>query len=394
MNFDNLKNLMDHFVNSGYAPGNTVLVYLDGKEVFNYTCGYSDMENKIPMTGKEHFNLYSCSKVTTVTAALKLLEQGKFLVTDPLYEYMPEFKEMYVRDEAGNIRKAEKNIKILNLFNMTAGFTYDVEAPWVEKAKKLTDGKMYTSKAMTLISDEPLAFEPGDRFQYSLCHDVLGALVEVVSGRKFRDYVKENIFDPLEMNESVYHLTDDIRSKMAVQYRFVPTGQEGKFNIVEAQKSGAAKDGSFVDVGVERSSNLQGPEFDSGGSGIISTADDYIKLIAALANMGTGLTGEQILSPATVELMRTNTLNEAQLKTFDWKQLIGYGYGMGVRTMMDRAAAGSLSNVGEFGWGGAAGATVLSDPKLKLAVVYLKHTLNPREGYYMPRLRNALYSCL
>jgi len=119
-----------------------------------------------------------------------------------------------------------------------------------------------------------------------------------------------------------------------------------------------------------------------------------MKLIAALANMGTGLNGEQILSKNTVELLRTNTLTENQLKTFDWKQLIGYGYGMGVRTMMDRAKAGSLSNIGEFGWGGAAGATVLADPKIKLAAVYLKHTLNPREGYYMPRLRNALYSCL
>ncbi|MBQ8588042.1 MAG: serine hydrolase, partial [Clostridia bacterium] len=319
---------------------------------------------------------------------------GKFLVTDPLYEYIPEFKDMYVRDENGNVKKVEKDIKILNLFNMTAGFTYDVEAPWVEKAKKHTDGKLYTSQAMRFIAEEPLAFEPGERFLYSLCHDVLGAFVEIVSGKKFRDYVKENIFDPLGMNDSAYHLTDEIRSNMAAQYRFVPTGAEEKFNIVEAQKSGDAKDGCFVDVGLNRGSNLQGPEFDAGGSGIISTADDYMKLIAALANMGTGLNGEQILSKNTVELLRTNTLTENQLKTFDWRQLIGYGYGMGVRTMMDRAKAGSLSNVGEFGWGGAAGATVLADPSIRLAAVYLKHTLNPREAYYMPRLRNAIYSCL
>ena len=92
--------------------------------------------------------------------------------------------------------------------------------------------------------------------------------------------------------------------------------------------------------------------------------------------------------------MRTNSLNENQIKTFNWKQLAGYGYGLGVRTMMDRIEGGSLSNIGEFGWGGAAGASVYIDPEIGLSAVYAKHTLNPREEYYQPRIRNVLYSCL
>ena len=127
---------------------------------------------------------------------------------------------------------------------------------------------------------------------------------------------------------------------------------------------------------------------------VTTTVSDYVKLAAALANYGMGVTGERILSPCTVELMRTNTLDENQIKTFNWRQLAGYGYGLGVRTMIDKAAGGSNGNIGEFGWGGAAGASVYIDPSINMAAVYAKHTLNPREEYYQPRVRNVIYSCL
>ena len=393
MDFSKLKNLMNDFVDDGYTPGNTVLVYVDNKEAFNYSSGYSDFSKRKIMTGNEYFNLWSCSKITTVVAGLQLLEKGKFLLTDPLYEYMPEFKDMYVKKEDGQLIKATKNITVQNLFNMTAGFTYDTDSKAFEKAKKLTNGKMNTDVVIKCLAEEPLAFEPGERFLYSLCHDVLGRFVEVVSGMKFRDYVKENIFEPLGMSCSTYHPDAEIKSKMATQYKFIPDGSGDEFDLVEAQKNGCAKNGVFVDVGVENE-YIFGDEYDSGGAGIISTVTDYIKLAAALADYGKGLNGARILSKTSVELMRKNSLNEQQLKTYDWQQLKGYGYGLGVRTMLDIAEAGAISRAGEFGWGGAAGATVIVDPEIGLSAVYLKHTLNPREEYYMPRLRNVLYSCL
>ena len=395
MNFENLRNLMQHFVKDGYAPGNNVLVFIDGKEKFRYTCGYSDVENKIPMTGMEHFNLYSCTKITTVVAALKLFERGKFLLSDPLWEYMPEYKTMYVKKDNGEICEAKNEIKILNLFNMTAGFTYDEDTPAIEKARELTDGAMDNEVVAKCLSEEPLAFEPGERFLYSLCHDVLACFVEKVSGMKFRDYVRKNIFEPLGMDDTAFHLTDDMRKNMAAQYRFVfNKADKEKFNLVEEQKNCVAKNGYFVNIGINRGSPLQGPQYESGGAGLISTADDYIKLAAALANLGTGINGERILAPNTVELMRTNSLTLEQMPSYDWKQLKGYGYGLGVRTLMDKITAGSLSNIGEFGWGGAAGASVFIDPSIGLSAIYLKHTVSPREPYYMPRVRNAIYSCL
>lgn len=393
MSFEKLKMLMDELVEKDYAPGNTVTVFLEGKEIFNYSCGYSDLENALPMTGNEYLYMYSCSKIATVTAAMQLLERGKILLTDPLYDYIPEYKEMYVKNKNGEIVPAKKPITIQNLFNMTAGLSYDTNTEAFKKANSLTNGKMNTDTVVRCLSAETLLFEPGDMFNYSLCHDVLGGLVEVVSGKKFREYVLENIFKPLDMKQSSYHLTPEIKKCMAKQYRFVENQNSESFDMVKAQQSGNARKGTFIEEGYGNSL-IFGDEYDSGGAGIISTVQDYVKLASALANYGMGLNGERILSPSSVDLMRTNTLNESQLKSFNWKQLSGYGYGLGVRTMIDKAKGGSLGNVGEFGWGGAAGTSVFIDPQINLAAVYAKHTLNPREEYYQPRVRNTLYACL
>lgn len=393
MNFSKLENLMNHFVSEGYAPGNTVEVYLKGNKVYEYSCGYSDIASKKPMEGNEHFFLYSCSKVATVTAALQLVEKGIIMLNDPLWEYIPEYRDMYIKSPSGELVKATKDIKILNLFNMTAGFTYDTTTPSFQKARELTNGKMDTDVVVRCFASEPISFEPGTTFQYSLCHDVLAGLVSIVTGKKFRDYMKENIFDPLGMNDTTYKLTENIKNNMATQYTLVPENHEGNMDIVAAQTNGASKIGVFKDNGLNNILVL-GDEYDSGGAGIISTVSDYAKLICALAGKGTGANGERILSPGTVELMCTNTLNEEQLKTFNWKQLEGYGYGLGVRTLIDKVKGSSLGSLGEFGWGGAAGASVYADPSIGLAAVYAKHCLNPFEEYYQPRVRNVIYSCL
>lgn len=391
MDFTNLKNFMDHMA-AEHTPGNAIEVYLDGKQVFRYFTGYSDLATQAPLTGDEMYNIYSCSKVTTVTAATQLLERGKILLTEPLSEYIPEFKDMDIKKEDGSLVKAQNPITIGDLFSMTAGFTYNFNTEGFAKARELTNGKMDTVTTIKCMAMDPLQFEPGTHWAYSLCHDVLAALVSVVSGQKFRDYVKENIFDPLEMKESVYHHTEETLKRTATQYSFVPAGNEN-FDIVEAQKYGCAKEGMFKDVG-KGVSHILGEEYDSGGAGIITTVADYAKLMAALANYGMGLTGERILSQYSVDLMRTNRLNEMQLKDFNWRQLKGCGYGLGVRTHIRPDQSGVISSLGEFGWGGAAGATAIIDPSIKLGVFYAQHTLNPREEYYQPRLRNVVYSCL
>ena len=392
MDFTNLKNFMDDMA-SNHTPGAVAEVYYGGKKVFRYACGYSDLASQTMMTGEEMFNIYSCSKVATVTAGAQLLEKGKFLLSDPLAEYIPEFAKMQIKQADGTLIEAKNQITIGDLFSMTAGFTYNMKSAGFERAREMTAGRMDTVETIRCMAIDPLSFEPGTHWRYSLCHDVLGALISVISGQKFRDYVKENIFEPLGMQESVYHYTEETLKKTATMYSFVVDGQED-YDIVEAQKYGSAKSGIFMDVGKNNNSCILGEEYDSGGGGIITTVADYAKLTAALANYGMGLTGERILSAHTVDLMRTNRLNEQQLKDFCWKQLAGYGYGLGVRTHIDRAKSGMNSNLGEFGWGGAAGATVIVDPQINLGVFFAQHTLNPREEYYQPRLKNVVYSCL
>lgn len=384
MNFEYMKNFMDSLT-EWIIPGNSVVIYKDGKKVFEYSSGYSDLEKKIKKTGEEQLYIYSCSKVATVTAALQLYEQGKFLLSDPLYEYLPEFKKMYVKD-GDRIKAAENPITIRDLFTMTAGLSYATNTPAFEKARKLTDGKMDTRTVIKCLAEEPLLFEPGARWNYSLCHDVLAVLAEVVSGMRFSEYMKKNIFEPLDMNNSYYHAPNDV----IISPQYIYEIQDTK-NIVELQQKEHTSGVVKIAYGNEL---VFGENYDSGGAGIITTVDDYAKFAAALANSGTGLNNNRILSSATVKLMKTNQLNEAQRKTMNWRRLRGYGYGLGVRTLIDKAESGSNSSIGEIGWGGAAGATIIADTEEKVALFYAHHMLNPQEEYYQPRLRNVLYSCL
>ncbi len=391
MNFKNLQNFMDHMA-AERTPGNSIVIYKDGKLVYHYASGYSDLENKVPMTGEEMFYIYSCTKVSTAVAAAQMLERGKFLLNEPLYEYIPEFKDMYVRGADGEIYKAKNPITIGNLITMTAGFNYNLNAPGFKKARELTGGRMDTVETIKCVASDPLYFEPGARWNYSICHDVLAAVISVISGQKYRDYIQENIFDPLDIKDTAFHVTPEILDRMAVKYSFIPEG-DPNFDPVEAQKSGNAKEGMFRNGG-KGNNFILGPEYDSGGAGLITNPFEYAKLAAALANHGTGLTGERILSPYMVDLMRTNRLTPEQQKTYVWEQHRGYHYGLGVWTHANPSISGSLSNVGEMGWGGAAGASMIIDPKINLGVFYVQHCLNPREGYYQPRLRNVVYSCL
>jgi len=391
MDFSKLKAFMDHMAEER-TPGNAVKVFLNGKSVFEYASGYANLEKQIPITGEELYYIYSCSKIATVTAGMQLLEQEKIHLTDPLYAYIPEFRDMYVKEQDGTIRKAKNTITIADLFTMTAGFGYNMKTNGFQKAKEVTNGKMDTLETIKCIASEPLHFEPGTEWKYSICHDVLAAVIGVVEGKKFREYVKGNIFEPLDMRESVFHPTKDVLDRMAEQYCYVQNG-DSDIDIVDAQMNGTASSGYFDNVG-KGNRLILGEEYDSGGAGIITTPSDYMKLLNALANKGTGLTGVRILKPESVKLMYANRLNAEMLKEFAIGKFAGCGYGLGVRTHMDPSKSGLSCNIGEFGWGGAAGSTVMIDDSIGLAVFYVQHTLNPREEYYQPILRNLVYTCL
>ena len=387
MDFTYLKEFMDRLT-AEKVPGNSIVVYHKNQEVFRYNSGYSDAENKIPMTGDELLNIYSCSKPATVVAALQLYEKGYFLLDDPLYTYMPEFKDMNVLGEDGTLSKAKNPITMRHLFTMSTGFTYETDSPSMLQAIRDTNGKMPTVQALRYLAKEPLVFEPGTHWKYSLSHDVLAAVVEIISGMRFQDYMKENVFAPIGIEDIHYHHTEDTLARTASQYVFM-TGEE--IDVAKGQISGAGKSGHWVKQGKDNDLVL-GEEYDSGGAGVIVSVADYAKFASCLANGGKAPNGESILSAGTIDLLRTNQLNETQLKDFNWSQFSGYGYGLGVRTMIDKKTAGFNGISGEFGWGGAAGATILVDPDNNFSYFYAHHMLVPQEEYYQPRLRNVVFA--
>lgn len=370
MQFQKLSDLLDSFIKIG-IPGVDCSVYQDHEQVFRHSAGYADVAKNIPISGHETYFLFSCTKVITCACALTLLEKGAYLLTDPLSAYIPEFSDMFLI----NGDRAKNPITIRDLFTMSAGFHYNLSAPSIRSAIAEKGGHATTLDIVRAIAKEPLSFEPGTHWQYSLCHDVLAGFVEVVSGKQFSDYVKETIFDPVGMKRSSFGISEKNKNDLAPLYKF-----DDEANCAFLQD----KECSYIVT----------PEYESGGAGMVSCVDDYILFADAMANGGIAKNGNRILSPLTIELMRTNCLDDTAQKDLNWVQHAGYGYGLGVRTMTSRAAGGVIGAVGEFGWGGAAGSYVLIDPDRHTALFYAQHMLNNKEPYTHPRLRNVLYACI
>lgn len=378
MNFDRLTRFLNGLP-EWRIPGVDMMVAVNGETVYRHQAGWRDREKQLPVKGDELYWIYSASKVITCAAALTLYEQGKYLMDDPVGEYLPAYKNLTVKrvrpDGQTVIEPARSPMTIRQLFTMTSGLNYDLTTPEILSVVEKTGGKAPTVEIANAFVQRPLMFEPGSHFLYSLSHDVLAAVVEVIAGMPFRDYVKKAIFDPCGMNESAYHLTPETQARMAQQYRFDDAS-------CSSEPIGPVNQYIF------------GDEYDSGGAGMVTSVEDYMRFARMMTRMGVADNGERILSPGTINLMRTDHLTPAQKADFDWPQFAGYGYGLGVRTMVDRTRSGSNGPVGEFGWGGAAGAYTIIDPENGVSAFYVQHMLNSQEPYVHPRLRNLVYACL
>ncbi|WP_339309404.1 serine hydrolase domain-containing protein [Paenibacillus sp. FSL k6-2145] len=377
MDFKPLASFIDRMT-SWRIPWAEVLVMHRNDTVFHYRNGYANLEEKTPIGDGAIFNLYSMTKIMTCVAGLQLVERGEMLLSDPLSDYLPEYADMTVKKTMANgeirLEKATRAITVRDLFTMTAGFSYDVGNPSIQEAVKRTDGTLPTRDFARALAKEPLLFEPGTHWNYSMCHDVLGALIEVVSGKSFATYLRDEITGPLGMNDTAFNLNDEQQKRLIPQYAYND----------ELEKA-VRMDGNGFRVGTE---------LESGGAGLLSTVSDYARFLNALTGLGTSPEGVRILSQASVELMRTDHLNEMTRGDYSWDHMYGYGYGLGVRTHISKAGSGSLSPLGEFGWSGAAGCMAIIDPDSELTVMYAQHLLNSQEPYVQRRLRNVVYSCL
>lgn len=379
MNFEPLRNFLDYCLPALSVPGSDTVIYKGREEVFRYQSGFDNIKMGTKLSPDALYSVYSITKVSTAIASTQLIERGEISITDPLYAYFPEYRHMAVKIKKDNgeydITEAKNPILIKNLLTMTAGMNYDLDSSAIRGVKDATLGRCPTLDVVRALSGEALEFEPGSDYMYGLCFDVMGGIVELVSGMKLSEYFSENIFEPLGMKNTSFGYTEDKRLKMATQYKY------------------DARNRAPIEISWNDNPYVFGSEYESGGAGLISCVDDQILLADALTHLGLGKSGNRILSSYGVNLMRSNQLTEKAYRTFSGNDKLGYGYGFGVRTNLEPHIAGNLAPVGEFGWDGAKLAYISSCPEMGVSVYHAEH-MGSLHSTVIPRLRNIICSCM
>jgi CubicO group peptidase (beta-lactamase class C family) len=364
-----LTNTFQGYVDKGELAGAVVLVARKGKIAYFESFGKSDMENKKSMEKNSIFRIASQTKAIVSAGIMILQEEGKLFITDPVGRYIPEFMETTVaqprRDGGYDIVKASRSIVIRDLLTHTSGIGYGngVAADLWEKAgiqgwyfAHRDEPVLETVKRMAAL---PFDAQPGEKYVYGYNTDILGALIEVVSGEPLDKFLENRILIPLGMNDTHFFLPENKKERLTVVYSSTENG------LARAPDPGGM---------VGQGAYVNGPRKSfSGGAGFLSTASDYAKFLQMMLNKGE-FNEKWILSPKTVELMTVNHLGEIP---YTWDE--GIGFGLGFSVVMDLGSRGIPGSVGEFGWGGAYHSTYWVDPAEELVVVYFTQLI-PADG--------------
>ena len=388
MNFRLLEQYLDSLGEEYGVPGLDIVVTKDHETVYRHMAGCADTKKTRPVSERDCYYFYSCSKVITMTAMLQLIEQGKASLYDPVCRYLPEWEYMTVINDDWKTRGlffspglaepahfAKQQVRIIDLMSMSAGLTYDLESEAIRNLKARKPDAT-TREVIAALAELPLLFEPGTHYQYSLAHDVIAAVIEVISGESFEGYLRNHLFRPLGITELTCHPTGDQLDRLSAMYDCLPdtkkiVPRENPVNIYALT-----------------------PKYESGGAGLAGTVNGYFPVLEALANGGVGRTGARILEEKTVKLFTRSVITGEALQEFRVWRFLEYSYGLGVRVKTDPALG--LSPVGEFGWDGAAGAYALVDPVNHISIFLALHVHNFMDGYTIihPRVRDLVYKGL
>lgn len=364
-----IDQVFEAYVDEGRLPGAVILVARKGEIAYLKAFGQADRENNIPMTESSVFRIASQTKAITSTGIMILQEEGKLLITDPVGKYIPEFAETRVAmaqdDGTFEVVPADRPITIRDLLTHTAGIGYGggpAAAEWEEAGIQgwyFADREEPVLETVRKMGALPFDAQPGERFVYGYNTDILGALIEVVSGQPLNVFLRERILDPLGMNDTHFYLPENKRDRFTVVYSVTENGLERA-----PEPGGMVGQGMYTD----------GPRTSfSGGAGYLSTATDYWKFLQMMLNGGE-YNGNRILSRKTVELMTTDHLGDI---TFPWTP--GMGFGLGFEVVKDVGDRGVPGSVGEYGWGGAYHSDYWVDPQEELIVVYFTQVI-PASG--------------
>jgi CubicO group peptidase (beta-lactamase class C family) len=385
--------LLKEAVEKKQIAGGVALVARGGQVIHVSTAGLQDIENKTPMTDGAIFRIASMSKPITSVAVMQLVEDGKLKLTDALSKYVPEFKDMKVAVPAQDGKsfetvKAEREITIHDLLTHTSGITYRIMSkPHVGKLYEeagvcdgLVESPVSLADNVRKIAKLPLVCQPGSAWEYGLNTDVLGHVVEVVSGKSLEDFMRERIFTPLRMNDTCFNLAKDKHARLAS----LCTIQEDK----SLRKVGeqAVTTGPFVYSGTVPT--RAGNKYFSGGAGLVSTAGDYFRFGQMMLNGGE-LNGVRVLKAETVAAMTKNQLGK--IRIIPGNSLMGYGFG--VLSEEAKKSQNDPAGVGTFGWGGAYGTFFWVDPKNEVVAVFMAQVF-PQDFTLSVEFKKAVYAAL
>ncbi|MBQ2956532.1 MAG: beta-lactamase family protein [Clostridia bacterium] len=375
MDFSQLHDYMNRLIEKG-VPGLELAVCRRHEVLFHECAGYSDYNRTQTARPSDRYWMYSCTKPVLAASAMRCIEDGLFGLDDPVSKYLPAYENAFVLKN-GEKQPLSEPMLIRHLFTMTAGLDYNKQRGGVARVVAETNGRATTIQLAEAMAEEALSFEPGERFQYSLCHDVLGAVIEKASGMSLRDYMKAKIFEPLEMTQTDFWTAEEKPRNLAAQY------------VYDSNRK-------ILDQFDQKNDFVLSENYYSGGAGLLSTCEDYLKFTDAMSCGGVGAHGARILKAETIDLMRSEQIPAFRVEgSFTCTCGPDYGYGLGVRTRI-AFNEGVPSALGEFGWDGAAGADMLMDPEHELSMMFMTHIRNwpAMLGPVHLQIRDILYPLL
>lgn len=371
---------MQAYIDDNKLAGVMTLIARNGHIVHWKTQGMQDIEAQTPLTKDSIFRIYSMTKPITAVAALTLWEQGKFHMHDPIEKYLPELKNLKVyvsgSGDEMQLEDAKHPIRIIDLFMHTAGFSYGFSNSEVDKlyqAMANQEPAKNSQEALSRIASLPLNHQPGSQWHYGVNTDVIGFLVERLSGKKLGEYMQEVIFDPLNMRDTGFSVSAQNQQRLTQIYT---ADKNGKTVVMNNEPLG-----DF----------LSDPAVHNGGGGLTSSMSDYFSFAQMLLNGGE-YNGVRILGRKTVEYMRTNHL-PTSLLPFN-SESTGEGYGLAVSVMVDPGQSRFMSSKGNYGWGGMASTFLRIDPKENMVMISMAQFVPIGFHRYHQDFRNLAYQAL
>lgn len=395
MSPDRLTRIDRHFtqyIDKGLLTGYQLVIARDGKVAFTSSQGLADREATRPVADDTIWRIFSMTKPITAVAAMILWEEGRFELHDPVAKFIPEFADTKVWRGGTWVKPVlepqSEPMEMWHLFTHTAGLTYGFmyQHPVDELYRKAGmewgfPRDLDLAGLCSLLARQPLLFQPGAEWNYSVSLDVLGRVVEVISGQRLGDFMRDRIFEPLGMSDTAFWCSEDRAERMSALYMATP-------GSLAAMRADAADRGVYHE-----------PKLDGGGGGLVSTIGDYVRFAEMLRNRGE-LDGQRILSPRTVEYMASNHLpGNVDLTAFGRPLFAetsydGVGFGLGMSVTLDPVAAKVPGSVGDFGWGGAASTWFMVDPVEDLTLTFMTQLMPSSTHPLRSQLKQMVHQAL